>query len=124
MFRQKLQSVSKSKPTRRLRLLSCRNFMKRTERMKIILVKMRRVAIMVLAAALMLSACQSNTVTVTREVTRQVTVVVTQPAGSQPTPMQKQPSLMPKQLSTPALASMAIAPFPDAPLCEDSGEAH
>ena len=65
------------------------------------------------------AACQASTVTVTREVTRQVevTVVVTQPAGLQP-------SLTPNQPSTLAPASMGIAPFPDAPLCPDTGEAH
>jgi hypothetical protein len=74
---------------------------------------------MVLAAALLLSACQSSTVTVTREVTREVevTVVVTQPAGPQPSPTSNQPS-------TPAAASVPIAPFSDAPLCPDTGEAH
>jgi hypothetical protein len=46
-----------------------------------------------------------------------VTVVVTQPAGPQSSPESNQPS-------TPAPASMSIAPFPDAPLCPDTGEAH
>jgi hypothetical protein len=60
------------------------------------------------------AACQPQTVTVTKEVTRQVevTVVVTQPA------------LELDQASTPAPASGTIAPFPGAPLCPDTGEAH
>jgi hypothetical protein len=87
--------------------------------MKIIPIKIRRTRILVLAMlmTLMAGACQSSTVTVTREVTRQVTVVVTQPAGAQPSPMSNQPS-------TPVPASMSIAPFPDAPLCPDTGDAH
>lgn len=65
------------------------------------------------------TACQPQTVTVTQEVTRQVevTVVVTQSAGKQPSPKSNQPS-------TPVPASGTIAPFPGAPLCPDTGEAH
>jgi len=87
--------------------------------MKSLQVEMSKATMMVLAAALMLSACQSSTVTVTREVTRQVevTVVVTQPAGPQSSPAPSQPS-------TPAPASMTIAPFADAPLCPDTEEVH
>ena len=79
--------------------------------MKIIQIKIGRTRIIVLVVVMTLvgAACQASTVTVTREVTRQVevTVVVTQPAGLQP-------SLTPNQPSTLAPASMGIAPFPDA----------
>jgi hypothetical protein len=87
--------------------------------MKSMKIDMRRATIMVLAAVLMLPGCQSTTVTVTREVTRQVevTVVVTRPAG--PEPLQT-----PSPSSAPGPASLRIEPFLDAPLCPDSGEAH
>jgi hypothetical protein len=96
--------------------------MKRTLLMKIKHIERRRVGMIALAVVMtlaMVAACQSPTVTVTHEVTRQVevTVLVTQQVGPQP-------SLTPKQPSTPAPASMANAPFPDAPLCPDTGEAH
>lgn len=92
--------------------------------MKTIQVEMRKAARGALGALVILAmgaACQSRTVIVTREVevTRQVevTVLVTQPEGPQPSPT-------PKQASTQMPASIAGAPFPDAPLCPDSGEAH
>jgi hypothetical protein len=73
----------------------------------------------VLAATLLLAACLTRTVTVTQEVTRQVevTVLVTQPSGQKAPPA---PSL----LSTSLPEWTGIAPFPDAPLCPDTGEAH
>ena len=80
----------------------------------------KRMVVLALIMILLETACQSSTVTVTQEVTRQVevTVVVTQPSGTQ------QPSSTPNQSSTPASVSEGIAPYPDAPLCPDTGEAH
>jgi hypothetical protein len=77
------------------------------------------VTLSVVLTLVMAASCQSRTVIVTQEVTRQVevTVLVTQPSGTQT-------SATPKQASTPAPALIAGAPFPDAPLCPDSGEAH
>src|SRR5262245_33863003 len=81
--------------------------------MRIIGAGIRRIGKIILTTALMLAACQTRTVTITQEVTRQVevTVLITQQALS-------------NQQSTPAPSSIAITPFPDAPLCPDSGEAH
>ena len=76
------------------------------------------IALAVVVTLAMMAACQSETITVTHEVTREVevTVLVTQPAGEQPS--------LTKQPSAPAVASVAGAPVPDAPLCSDSGETH
>lgn len=70
-----------------------------------------------LVMTLVVASCQPSTVVVTQEVTRQVTVVVTQATGAKPSPMPNQPS-------TPMLASSGIPPYPNAPLCSDTGEAH
>ena len=86
--------------------------------MRIKHIEVRKLAIVALSAILVLAACQTRTNTVTQEVTRQVevTVLVTQPSS--------QASPTPEKPSTTASDSMAIVPFPDAPLCEDSGEMH
>lgn len=85
------------------------------------------VALAAVVTVVMGAGCQPGTVT--REVTRQVevTVVVTQPAGPQSslTPKPLTPKLLtPNAPSTTQSLSMSIAPFPDAPVCPDSGEAH
>jgi hypothetical protein len=94
---------------------------------------MRRTGIVLLAAVLTLAACQPGIVTptqeatqqakatapVTEEATRQVkaTAPVTQQAASKASPM-------PNQQPNPAIEAMAVVPYPDAPLCPDSGDAH
>jgi hypothetical protein len=89
--------------------------------MKIIQIEMRRAGMVTLAFVVTLvgAACRSRTLAVTQEVTRQVevTVLVTQPAD-------QQLSATPNQPSTTAVTSVTIMPYPDAPLCPDTGEAH
>jgi hypothetical protein len=87
--------------------------------MRIVHIETRKLGMATLAAALVLTACQTPTVTITQEVTRQVkvTVSVTEPSSLQASPAPNQPSTQEPE-------SMAIAPFPDALLCDDSGEAH
>jgi len=81
-------------------------------------VEMRRTGMAVLAVIMIIvvgAACKPRIVTATRDVTPQVeiTVSVTQPA-----------SLTPNQQSIPEPASIAIPPFPDAPICADTEAAH
>src|SRR5687768_9967369 len=63
--------------------------------------------VVVLAVLLMLAACQARTDTPTQDATRHVKA----------TPM-------PNQQSIPGLEAMAVAPYPDAPLCPDSEPTH
>ena len=81
--------------------------------------EIRKLGLVALAAILVLAACTTRTVTVTQEVTRQVevTVVVTQESSLQVSPAPNQPS-------TPAPEPVAIAPHPNAPLCDDAGDFH
>jgi hypothetical protein len=67
----------------------------------------------VLAAVLTLGACQTRTITPTQE----ATLPVQQQAGPQASPM-------PNQTLTLAPEAVAIAPYPGAALCPDSGELH
>jgi hypothetical protein len=110
--------------------------------MKMIQAKMRRTKVRVLFVVLTLAvgaSCQPSRITVTQEVTREVevTVLVTQPAGPEPTSTPKGLSTSSKETITPqktrlppiqqalqATEQVGIAPYPDAPLCPDSGEAH
>jgi hypothetical protein len=91
-------------------------------------VEIRRagMAALALVVILLVGCGPTSTVTVTREVTREVevTVVVTQPAGTQIPPDGSKPSPVPNQPSTQAPTSMENLPFADAPLCPDTGEAH
>jgi hypothetical protein len=92
-----------------------------------------RVAALFVTAALVIGAgCQPRVVTVTQEVTRQVTVPVTQPPSPLPSltipPRAKasptKAASLGNPLSTQEPGLMGIAPYPDAPLCSDSGDAH
>jgi hypothetical protein len=89
---------------------------------------MRRAAVVAKIVVLTLAACQARTVTITQEVTRevQVTVVVTQPDGGEATPEPVGPkaSPTPDQSPTQAIGSADAGPYPDAPLCPDSGDTH
>jgi hypothetical protein len=104
----------------------------RTETMKNVKITSRRaatVAMTVGVTLLLMAGCQSSTITITQEVTRQVevTVLVTQPFGPQPTVSAQKTKMPPAgQPQQPLLATeqVGIAPYPDAPLCTDTGEAH
>jgi hypothetical protein len=104
----------------------------RTETMKNVKITSRRaatVAMTVGVTLLLMAGCQSSTITITQEVTRQVevTVLVTQPSGPQPTVSAQKTKMPPAgQPQQPLLATeqVGIAPYPDAPLCTDTGEAH
>jgi hypothetical protein len=73
------------------------------------------------AMVLALIACQTRTVTVTQEVTREVQVEVTRLVTQQSSP---ETQATPAQSLTPQLESTTVLPYPDAPLCPDSGEIH
>lgn len=109
--------------------------------MKTIMVKIRRVKVGALFVILILAvstSCQPSTVTVTHEVTRQVevTVLVTQPASTEHMPPKEHSTaaaetlspektkLVPIQPNLQDSGQVGIAPYPEAPLCPDSGEAH
>ena len=100
--------------------------------MKSIPIERRQAGIVVLVVVMGLIlgvGCQSSTIVVTQEVTRQVevTVLVTQPAGPQPTVASQKTKMPPAgQPQQPLLATeqVGIAPYPEAPLCPDTGEAH
>ena len=70
---------------------------------------MRRLRAFALVTVLTLTACQTRTVTVTPEVTREVQM--------EPTP------LVTQQMSE-EMPATTLSPYPDAPLCPDSGELH
>jgi hypothetical protein len=80
-------------------------------KMKNVQIDMKRASVVVLAAILTLAACQASTATPAKEPTHQVkaTASVQQQVDPQSSPM---------------LEAMAGAPYPDAPLCPDSGESH
>src|SRR5512134_3219435 len=100
--------------------------------MKHVKVTFRRAATVAMTfgvTLLLMAGCQSSTVVVTQEVTRQVevTVLVTQPSGPQPTVAPNKTKMPPAgQPQQPLLATAQVgfAPYPEAPLCSDSGEAH
>ena len=95
-------------------------------------VKFRRAgfaAMTVGVTLLLMAGCQPGTVIVTQEVTRQVevTVLVTQPVGTQTSSSSQKTKMPPaQQPQQPLLATeqVGIAPYPDAPICQDSGDAH
>jgi hypothetical protein len=109
---------------------------------------MKRIGAIALVMLLALAACQTNTVTVTQQVTQEVTrevtreVIVTaaiatasgEPAQPSETPSKRKATPVPAGTQTTTISQATplaatteeggIAPYPDAPLCPDTGAAH
>jgi hypothetical protein len=90
---------------------------------------------LVLANVLMVLGCRARTIVVTQEVTREVTVVVSQssPEAPQATAKPEKTEVQPEEdhhpspeltEAPPVMVAGALAPYPSAPLCLDSGPAH
>jgi len=84
---------------------------------------MRQARWMMVATALALAACQPRTVTITQEATREVPQDGGK--GEQATPKPVPTTLLePGEPQAASTRGALIAPFPDAPLCLDSGGSH